>query len=154
MEENTDHTENSERSPGRNRRENHGRRRHKQPRPTFLSVICIIAFVFYGLITFLFLLALFFSGWIARVRNTYIPDGTDSKLIIIAITAGGFILHLVSLIGSINIWFRRKSGYIMFSVSTLIIALFQLFSDRISVFTTSVYVCFILLFGIYYRRFH
>jgi hypothetical protein len=29
-----------------------------------------------------------------------------------------------------------------------------LFTDRISIFTTAVYILFILLFGYYYRRFH
>jgi hypothetical protein len=117
-------------------------------------MFCIFAFVFYGLISLLFLFALFSSGWISEVRNKYLPDGTESKQMVILITAAGFLFHLISLIGSINIWYRRKSGYLMLSISTLIIATFQLFSDRISVFTPAVYICFIILFGIFYRRFH
>jgi hypothetical protein len=134
--------------------ETHKKRKHKQQRPVFLTMICLFAFVFYGLISLLFLLALFFSDWITEVRNNYLPDRIESKQIIILITVAGFIFHMVSLIGTINIWYRRKSGYLMLSISTLIIALFQLFSDKISVFTTAVYICFIILFGIYYRRFH
>jgi hypothetical protein len=135
-------------------KDTHHKRKHKQPRPVFLSVISVFAFVFYGLISLLFLLALFSSGWISEVRNHYLPEGTETKQMIILITAAGFLLHLTSLIGSINIWYRRKSGYLMLSISTLIIAVFQLFFDRISIFTTAVYICFIILFGIYYRRFH
>jgi hypothetical protein len=128
--------------------------RHKQGRPVFLSVICIFAFVFYGLISLLFLFALFSSGWISEVRNKYLPEGTETKQMIILITAGGFLLHIISLFGSIYIWNRRKSGYLLLSVSSLIIALFQLFSDKISVFNTAVYIFIIVLFGIYYRRLH
>lgn len=132
----------------------HIRRKLKQPRPVLLSVLCIFSFVFYGLISLIFLFALFYSGWIAEVRNKYLPDGTESKDIILLITASGFLLHLISLIGCIKMWYSRKSGYLMLSISTLIIALFQLFSDRISILTTAVYITLIVLFGIYYRRFH
>jgi hypothetical protein len=154
MEEENNNTEETEKKTRRGRHENHHKRKHKQPRPLFLSVLCIFVFVFYGLISLFFIVALFSSGWISEVRNKYLSEGTESKQTIILITAAGFLLHLISLIGSINIWFRRKYGYLMLSVSTLIIALFQLFSDRFSIFTTAVYIGPIILFGIYYRRFH
>jgi hypothetical protein len=134
--------------------ENLKRRKHKHPRPFLLTLLCLFSFVFYGLISIFLLLAFFFSGWISEVRNSYLPDRTESKGTIIFIIVTGLLLHLVALYGSINIWHRRKSGYLMLSISTLIIALYQLFSDKISVFTTAVYILLIVLFGIYYRRFH
>ena len=134
--------------------ENPRHRKHKHPRPILLTVLCLFSFVFYGLISTFLLLAFFFSGWISEVRNSYLPDLTDSKGTIILIIITGLLLHMVSLFGSIKIWYSRKSGYLMLSISSLIIALYQLFSDRISVFTTAVYIILILLFGIYYRRFH
>jgi hypothetical protein len=154
MLEESDNTEKTERQKNKSHHNSRQKRKHKKPRPVFLSVISIFAFVFYGVISLLFLFALFSSGWISEVRNKYLPDGTESRQTIILITAAGFLLHLTSLIGSINIWYRRKFGYLMLSISTLVIALFQLFSQRISIFTTAVYICFIVLFGIYYRRFH
>jgi hypothetical protein len=154
MEEKIESTPKTEKHQGSGRHEGRQKHKHKQPRPVFLSVICIFAFVFYGLISLVFLFALFSSGWISEVRNKYLPDAAESKQVIILITAAGFLLHMISFIGSINIWHRRKSGYLILSVSTLAIAIFQLFTDRISIFTTAVYICFIILFGIYYRRFH
>jgi len=124
----------------------------RESRPLFLSVICVFSFVFYGLITILFLLAFFYSGWIAEVRNKYITDGNESKQMILLITAAGFLLHLVSLMGSIKIWHLKKTGYLMFSISSLVVAIFQLFSIKISFITTAIYISFIILFGIYYRR--
>jgi hypothetical protein len=128
--------------------------RSPHDRPFFLSLVSVFAFIFYGLLSLFFLAGLFFSGWITEVRNQYLTEGTESKQMIILIMAAGFLFHLVSFIGCIKIWFMRKSGFLMFSISSLIIALFQLFSDRISVFTTGIYICFIILFGFYYRRFH
>jgi len=128
--------------------------KNKHARPFFLTLLCLVAFVFYGLLSGFFLSALFLSGWISEVRSKYLPEADESKSTIIIITVLGLILHLVSLFGSINMWYRRKSGYLMMSISTMIIALYQLFSDRISIFTTAVYILFIILFGIYYKRFH
>jgi cation transport ATPase len=156
MEEFNEPTETREDNKNHSHNENHKRRRHKQPRPFFLTCICISAFVFYGLISFLLFILLFLSGWIARTDATkvFLPDWVESKLVIILVIAVAFLLHLTSLIGAVNMWYRRKAGYLMLSISSLAIALFQLFTDRISLFTTSVYICFILLFGFYYRRFH
>jgi hypothetical protein len=154
MEEETDIPEKKEKKNHQGHRKNHHKRKHNQPRPAVLSLLCIFAFVFYGLISLFFLVALFSSGWISQVRNKYLPEGTESKQTIIFLTASGLLLHLVSFFGSVNIWHRRKSGYLMLSISTLIIALFELFSSRLSIFTTVVYICFIFLFGIYYKRFH
>ena len=153
MEEETGNPVKGEKQESFSNKETHHKRMNKEPRPVFLTMISLFAFTFYGLISLFFLLAVFFSGWISEVRDKYLPEGAESKQTIILITATGFLLHLIALIGSINIWYRRKSGYLMLSISTLIIALFQLFSNRISLFTLAVYISFIVLFGIYYRRF-
>jgi len=154
MDEETDNPEKGTRQKNRSHHEDRQEIDNKLPRPFFLSLVCVFIFIFYGLISLFFLAALFSSGWITEVRNKYLPEGTESKQLIILIITAGLFLHLVSFIGCIKIWYMRKSGFLMFSISTLIIALFQIFSDRISLFTTGVYICFIILFGFYYRRFH
>jgi hypothetical protein len=154
MEEETDDIEKGERKNSRNNQEALDEWKDKAPRPVFLTLISLFSFVFFGLISLFFLLALFYSGWISEVRNKYLPEGTESKQLIILLTAAGFLLHLIAFTGSIMIWFRKKSGYALFSISTLIIALYQLFTDRVSIFTLAIYISFIILFGIYYRRFH
>jgi cation transport ATPase len=156
MEENTGIPQPDENPNNQGNRANHGRRRHKQPRPVLLTFLCIFSLVFYGLTSVLLFILMFFTGWIAEsdFRNRFLPDWVDSKQMIILVFAVASVLHLFSLIGTVKMWNRRKSGYLMFSISTLAIALFQLFTDRISIFTTAVYILFILLFGYYYRRFH
>jgi cation transport ATPase len=156
MDEKPEKPEQEERQKNKGHRENHSRRRHKQPRPVFLTYLCIFAFVFYGLISVSLFILIFFSGWIAGsdFQTRFLPDWVDSKQMIILVFAVASVLHLFSLIGTVKMWNRKKSGYLMFSISTLAIALFQLFTDRISIFTTAVYILFILLFGYYYRRFH
>jgi len=136
------------------KRKTRRRKKHKHPRPVLLTLLCLFSFVFYGLISVFFLLALFSSGWISEVRSKYLPEDTESRGMIILITVFGLLLHLVALAGSIYMWYRRKSGYLMLSISTLIIALYHLLSDSISIFITSVYILLIILFGIFYRRFH
>jgi hypothetical protein len=153
MEEETDNPEKRVMQKNHSHQEDRQEVDNKLQRPFFLSLICIFIIIFYGLISLLFLAALFSSGWITEVSNKYLTEGTESKQMIILIIAAGFLLHLVSFIGCIKIWYMRKSGFLMFSISSLIIALSQLFFVKISVFTIGVYICFILIFGFYYRRF-
>jgi cation transport ATPase len=155
MEEQKEQPEIQENQKDHGHRENHRRRKHKQPRPVILTCICISAFVFYGLISLFLFILMFLSGWIARseARKVFLPDWVESKLVIVVVIIVAFLLHLTSLIGAVKMWYRRKSGYLMLSSSSFAIALFQLFTDRISIFTTAVYLCFVLLFGFYYRRF-
>ena len=130
------------------------KRRHNQPRPLFLSLLCIFSFIFYGILSILFLLSIFYSGRITHVINIYRPEGSGEIEMVPLIAIAGFVLHASAFAGSINIWYRRKTGYIIFSVATLIITVYQLAFDRISILTTSVYILLIILFGLYYKRFH
>lgn len=122
-------------------------------RPVLLTLLCLFSFVFYGLLSVIFLMAMFLSGWITRVRNIYLPESAESGSAIILVTSAGFLLHMVSLVGTIYMWNMKKTGFLMLAISSLIISLYQLLSGSMSVFTTTVYIVFIVLFGIFYRKF-
>ena len=124
----------------------------KRSRPVLLTIICLFSFVFFGIISFLLLLSVFYSGWITEVVNKYTPDNIHSKAYIILMVLGGFLFHAGALTGVIKIWMLKKVGYYLFSMSTLVIALFQLFNHRVPASTTSVYIALIFLFGIFYRK--
>jgi len=125
----------------------------KRTRPVFLELFCIFSFVFFGMITILFLLSVFYSGWITDVVNQYTPQNSYSKTQILIITLGGFILHATAFAGAIQIWNLKKSGYYLFSISTLIIAVYHLFHHNIPVSYTTLYIALIVLFGLFYRKF-
>ena len=119
-----------------------------------LRTLCIFSFVFFGIIALLCLVGLFQSGWIAEVIGNYLPQKSYSHEKIILITTIGFILHAAAFFGLTKMWSGRKKGYIIFSIATLLITLIFLFSNKVSVLTTGVYISLVLVFGLFYRRFH
>jgi hypothetical protein len=124
----------------------------KENRPFPLTILCLFAFVFYGLIALLFLFALFYSASITDMVLRYAPEDSSSGISVIFYTLGGFILHAVSFSGIILIWKMKKTGYWFFGISSLMIASYQLFATRISPVTTAFYIGLIVLTGIFYRK--
>jgi hypothetical protein len=124
----------------------------KPSRPFILTILCLVSFVYFGIISLLFLLSVIFSGWITEVINKYTPENVFSQTIILLITAGGFLLHALSFTGTLMIWKMKKSGYYLFSVSALLIAIYHLINHKIPLSLTAAYIALIFLFGIFYRK--
>jgi hypothetical protein len=121
-------------------------------RPFLLTVLCLFSFVFFGLISVLFLFALLYSGSIADMVLRYAPENSPARITILLYILGGFLLHALSLAGNILIWKMRRLGYILFGISSLIIAAYQLFATQISPLTTAFYIGLILAFGLFYKK--
>ena len=121
-------------------------------RPFLLTVLSLFSFVFFGFISILFLFALLNSGWIPEVVNKYTPENGESRTKMILFALCGFILHASSFTGSVMIWMMKRKGYIIFTVSGLIITAYQLFQTKISFLTTAVYIVLIIFFGIFYKK--
>jgi hypothetical protein len=121
-------------------------------RPFLLTVLCLFFFVFFGLISILFLFALLYSGSIADMVLRYAPENPPARITVLFYILGGFLLHALSLAGIILIWKMRRLGYILFSISSLIIAAYQLFETQISPLTTVFYIGPILVFGLFIKK--
>jgi len=121
-------------------------------RPFPLVLLCLFSFVFFGLITVLFLFALLYSGSITDMVLRYAPDKSSSGSFVVLYIIGGLLLHALSLAGAIIIWKMRRLGYMIFGISSLIISVYQLFATQISPFTTAFYVAFIIAFGFFYKK--
>jgi hypothetical protein len=129
----------------------------KQPviqrkRPLVLELLCVCSSVVFGLIALLFLLSVFYSGWISEVVSQYTPHGSYSSPQILMITLGGFILHAAAFGGIIQIWKLKKPGYYLFSIASLIISLSHLFLHTVPVSYTALYIGLIILFGLFFRK--
>jgi hypothetical protein len=121
--------------------------------PFLLSLLCVFSFVFFGIISLLFLISLFYSGSIIRIINEYIPERSVAPIQVILIVIAGFLLHSAAFTGTVLMLKMKKTGYILFGISVLIICLYQLFQDKISLFTTLFYIILIILFGLFYKKF-
>jgi hypothetical protein len=121
-------------------------------RPLLLSLFCIFSFVFFGTLTLLFLLSVFYSGWISDVIRQYTQNSYLKSQVLI-ITLCGFLLHATAFLGALHMWKLKKSGYWLFSISILMIAVYQLFNHTIPVSYTLLYISMVLFSGFFYRKF-
>jgi hypothetical protein len=121
-------------------------------RPFLLTVFSLFSFVFFGLISVLFLIALIFSGSITDMVLRYAPENSPARITVLFYILGGFLLHGLSLAGNILMWKMRRLGYILFGISSLIIAAYQLFATQISPLTTAFYIGLLLAFGFFLKR--
>ena len=124
----------------------------KPKRPFLLTLIGLFSFTYFGFISFLFLLVLFNSGWITEVLNKYLPESVKSRTGIFMLILAGFVLHALAITGSAMIWWMKKSGYIIFAISCLIITSYQLFQTKVSFLTTGIYIVLILVYGLFYKK--
>jgi hypothetical protein len=121
-------------------------------RPLLLTVLCLFSFVFFGMISVLFLVALLYAGFITDMVLRYAPENSPARITILSYILGGFLLHALSLAGNILIWKMRRLGFKLFGISTLIIAAYQLFATRISPLTTAFYIGLIIAFGFFLKK--
>jgi len=120
-------------------------------RPFGLSVFCLFGFVYFALLSLLFMLAIFYSGWITNVTNKYVPAEAVTRTQVILVFITGALLHGVAFAGLILIWKMRKLGYLLLCVPCLAVASYHLFQSQISISATIFYISFIIIFGFYYR---
>src|SRR5665647_309268 len=73
-------------------------------RPFMLTVLCLFSFVFFGLISVLFLVALLYTGSITDMVLRYAPENSPARITVLFYILGGFLLHALSLAGNILIW--------------------------------------------------
>lgn len=121
-------------------------------RPLLLACLCIFTWIYYGVMALLFILALFYSGWITQTINHYIPDGGWTKGEITLLFLGLFLLYGIAFAGVVFLWNRRPKGYYLFSIPTILIAVLHLFRPEISWLSTAVYAILVILFGLFYRE--
>ena len=121
-------------------------------RPLWLSALCILSWIYYGLLAALFILVLFYTGWVTELVVQYVPDKSWVSGEVILVFLGGCLLHLIAFTGVIYMWNLHRVGYYIFTIPTLLIAAFHLFRPDISWISTAMYILLVALFGIFLRR--
>ena len=123
-------------------------------RPFFLTLLCVFAFAFFGLITLLAFISLFFSGTFRDLINYYVVGEPVTGTGVFSILLLLFILHGSAVAGVILMWRMKRWGYYLFGIPVLSISLYQLFQPEIPVVSTAIQITLVVLFGIFYKRFH
>jgi len=121
-------------------------------RPFPLMVLCMISFVYNGLIAISFLTALFFPSFIENILSSYFPEISLTKPGTIAILAAGFLLFAVTFFGVLQMFRLKRPGFYIFLIlkSMLIILLFM--SHYYNLINIGISLVMILLYWLYLPR--
>ena len=140
---------------------------HEKPqRPSFLTVLCILSFIWGGLIVFCLFLGLCFSGFIFRTAESVLagvegmPAMSESQLkamqtlvdlgpqkFAIGI-AVAIIIYMTSLLGVFKMWRLQKWGFYIYAGVNGVSVVYDLISG--SFFMVTITIAFI---GMYFSNF-
>lgn len=88
-------------------------------RPFFLSILCFSVFVYSIVFILIFLFTIIFHNWVFNVLNDFLPGNGIDRQIIFYLSITGAILYIGSFIGALFIWNLKKSGYFIYTLSTI-----------------------------------
>ncbi len=123
-------------------------------RPVLLTMLCLVSFVYFGILSLLFLAGMFNSGWITGVTNHYIATGGFTVTQTLLTFSAGFLLHGFAFTGVLLLWKMRRIGYYFLGISCLLIATWQLFNPSTPIVSVAIYIILVFLFGLFYRAPH
>jgi hypothetical protein len=128
--------------------------RGKEPgrRPLVLTALSLFSFVYFGILSLLLLLSVFYSGWITSLMNTYNPGSPKPGALVSLVFVLLFLFHALCFTGTLLIFRLKKTGYYIYGVAALVISGYQLFQPQIPVYSTAIPVVLLILFGIFFRR--
>jgi len=123
-------------------------------RPFVLTLLCIASFVYFGLISLALLFSLFYTGSLRDLLNTYIVGHPVSTFRVFAFLLMLLVMYASAFTGTLFMWKMKRAGYYLFAIPVLAISVYQLFQAEIPVFSTGILITLLILFGLFYKRFH
>lgn len=122
-------------------------------RPILLSIVCIITYVYNGLIELLLILLLFFPELSRNTLNSFFPEIEISYTGTYLMLSVLIILFFLILLSINKMWRLKKTGlYIYIMIKTALIILLFI-TDFYSFFNLAFSIIFILLFLIHLPKF-
>ena len=105
----------------------------KKPfRPYIFKTACYIGFIYYGLISLIFLIAftaILFNNKLIKIYSEQYGIVKESFLLTTLIA---FVLFGLSFYSILLIWFRKKNGVYLLLVANILLIIVQLFSDSLN----------------------
>lgn len=123
-------------------------------RPVLLTALCLFSFVFFGMISLLLVISLFYAGSFGSLLNTYLAGATLNTSGVFLIIASLFIIYAGAFTGILFMWRLRRRGFYLFTGAVLVLVVFQLFSNDFSFLSATILIILLLLFGIFFRKLH
>ena len=123
-------------------------------RPFLLSVICIALFVYTGVLSLIFLLALVFNGWMHETVNGFFPEQEIDPMQILLIGSAGFFLNGLAFFAVLSMWRLKRYGLYLFVLSSFLVFLVPYFLGYGNAQSLLIIGVFNLLLFLFYSKFN
>lgn len=121
-------------------------------KPFILKLTSIIALTYHLVFLIIFLIGIFFNTFISEALENYFPERIGQKQLLY-FSLFGTLLFSGSVIGLLFIRRLKKSGLLMFSISTSIFFITKMIIWNISLLNLLINIIFIIIFSTYIKRF-
>lgn len=127
-------------------------------RPPLLTVLCIFTFIWSGLWTLVSLTGIFSSAFISDYLYEFYPElGTFAVNMVIIVCTVGLLLFGLSLWGAILMFHLRRPGFVLYTVSSGMMLIFQLFTvmsnlTPVNAMYLIVSIIFIILYSLFVKK--
>lgn len=119
-------------------------------RPFFLTLVTVFTVIMYGLLALLFLTGLVFVREFELIMLEYAPETNLARSAMKLLLVAGFFLHGAAIGGLMLMWNLRPSGYLLFAISSLLLAISHLFRPDLSWIFPLFYTTMVVIFGFFY----
>lgn len=117
-----------------------------------MTLLCCFAFPFFGLISFLLLVSVFYSGFFTDLINTYIAGKPVKAAGVFSILFLLFLLYATAFTGTILMYRMRRLGYYLFGLPMLAVCIYQLFQPDVPALSTGILISLLVFFGAFLKK--
>jgi len=121
-------------------------------RPFILTLLCLFTFTYTTVIAILLFITLLYSNLVTGSVNSYLPEGNISPTGMVLFLIAGILLHAAIFAGATMMWFNKSKGFFLLMPAALLLALYPVFAEGIGLLLPTLYIAFIILFGVHFRR--
>jgi hypothetical protein len=121
-------------------------------KPFILRLTSIIALTYHLVFLIIFLIGVFFNGFLSKALENYFPVGIEQKQLLF-FSIFGALIYSLSVTGLIYIRRLKKIGLLMFSISISAFFILKMIIWNISLLNLLINIAFIIIFTTYIKRF-
>jgi hypothetical protein len=121
-------------------------------RPKFLTLVCLIALAYNGLLMIVFFFGVLMSLGLSQTLMTYAELYELSSLKILAVSLAGFVLFGISFWSILKIYLLRRLGFYIFLITGALLIILQISQGFINWYFLTVFILFSLIFSLYIKQ--
>lgn len=121
-------------------------------RSFFLSILCVVVFVYSTLFILLFLSGIIFNNWITSVLNDFLNDDIYKKQFILGFSATGSFLYGLSFAGAFLIWRLKRFGFYIYTFSSIALIIIPFIFNLESWVSSVILILMIFAFASFFKK--